>query len=539
MAETQNLRNEDFRKLLSTVRRSGPAETPAREPTSTASSASFRHKQKQKYLPKKNKTVAPKPKKEAEEVDEDDSNLKEILKNYRDRAAERRKTGGEVEDESSKLAAAYRAIPGDARGMVDKADLRKQAILESKYLGGDMEHTHLVKGLDYSLLNKVRSEIVKTNEEEDEDIEKAFEEGPTSEKQPANAVDVGQPLSENRMVRAMHRMMFKNELPVRNELFAKGRMAYVVELEDEDADIPTTLLRSLHDCPPAESLTTINANNLLISKLTQVLAYLRTDNKKKKRGEAEAAKAEENAAAAAAASNGAKGESIYDNEEEYVPRRERDRDRDRDRRDKDKGRSYTDRNYFDREDRDRDRDRDRRGRDDYGRDHRRDKDRDRRDRDPEKERRQREKEREIEKLKKEQEEKEKEKRLEEKMEKRRKDAESGGYDECYPGGMAELAGNWDSDEEDFTKMDMGQRKGPVNRFDFENEADYEKYQGSREALPKAAYQYGLKTGDGRKTRKTQANESKKIDRELEKINKIMDKRKAGGDDGGDYKRPKY
>ena len=35
------------------------------------------------------------------------------------------------------------------------AELRKQAIQESKYLGGDMEHTHLVKGLDYALLEKV------------------------------------------------------------------------------------------------------------------------------------------------------------------------------------------------------------------------------------------------------------------------------------------------------------------------------------------------------------------------------------------------
>ena len=26
---------------------------------------------------------------------------------------------------------------------------------ESKYLGGDMEHTHLVKGLDFALLAKV------------------------------------------------------------------------------------------------------------------------------------------------------------------------------------------------------------------------------------------------------------------------------------------------------------------------------------------------------------------------------------------------
>lgn len=28
-------------------------------------------------------------------------------------------------------------------------------IQESKFLGGDMEHTHLVKGLDYALLQKV------------------------------------------------------------------------------------------------------------------------------------------------------------------------------------------------------------------------------------------------------------------------------------------------------------------------------------------------------------------------------------------------
>jgi hypothetical protein len=35
------------------------------------------------------------------------------------------------------------------------AELRKRAIQESKFLGGDMEHTHLVKGLDFALLQKV------------------------------------------------------------------------------------------------------------------------------------------------------------------------------------------------------------------------------------------------------------------------------------------------------------------------------------------------------------------------------------------------
>lgn len=34
-------------------------------------------------------------------------------------------------------------------------------IEESKYLGGDLEHTHLVKGLDYALLQKVKAEIEK------------------------------------------------------------------------------------------------------------------------------------------------------------------------------------------------------------------------------------------------------------------------------------------------------------------------------------------------------------------------------------------
>ena len=40
------------------------------------------------------------------------------------------------------------------------ANRRKQLIEESKYLGGDMEHTHLVKGLDYALLHKVLSKFL-------------------------------------------------------------------------------------------------------------------------------------------------------------------------------------------------------------------------------------------------------------------------------------------------------------------------------------------------------------------------------------------
>ncbi len=38
---------------------------------------------------------------------------------------------------------------------------------QSKYLGGDMEHTHLVKGLDYALLNKQRTEMEKEVDSKD------------------------------------------------------------------------------------------------------------------------------------------------------------------------------------------------------------------------------------------------------------------------------------------------------------------------------------------------------------------------------------
>lgn len=36
------------------------------------------------------------------------------------------------------------------------------------YFSGDVEHTHLVKGLDFALLHKVRSEMEKKPDVEDE-----------------------------------------------------------------------------------------------------------------------------------------------------------------------------------------------------------------------------------------------------------------------------------------------------------------------------------------------------------------------------------
>lgn len=54
--------------------------------------------------------------------------------------------------------------------------------------------------------------------------------------------------------RNIFRVVFRPGPIERNELFLPGRMAYVVDLDDEftDTDIPTTLIRSKADCPSME-----------------------------------------------------------------------------------------------------------------------------------------------------------------------------------------------------------------------------------------------------------------------------------------------
>jgi len=95
----------------------------------------------------------------------------------------------------------------------------------------------------------------------------------------------------------------------------------------------------------------------------------------------------------------------------------------------------------------------------------------------------------------------------------------------------EVAGvtNDSDDEADVTKMDLGKSgKGPMNRFDFENEEDYGDYMSKREALPKAAFQYGQKNVDRSSLTKSKhadrKNDKQKLDQQFQKIQQIMKKR---------------
>ena len=213
----------------------------------------------------------------------------EMDSKYRDRAKERR-DGKNPDYEHTEAGpmnpGSYRMVGPTARDISINAELRKQAIQESKYLGGDMEHTHLVKGLDYALLQKVRSEI-STREREKKTLQ--------SEKEKTEKTDESKITSA--IAKNVYRILFQYKPPEKNEFFTTGRMAYAITMEDdtlEDSDVPITLIRSKSELPSsARSKGTSGASNsgemdmFVINKLTQVLSYLRQDvrsyNKKLKR----------------------------------------------------------------------------------------------------------------------------------------------------------------------------------------------------------------------------------------------------------------
>ncbi len=96
----------------------------------------------------------------------------------------------------------------------------------------------------------------------------------------------------------------------------------------------------------------------------------------------------------------------------------------------------------------------------------------------------------------------------------------------------------------------------MGRWDFDTPEEYADYMSRKEALPKAAFQYGVKMAEGKENpnfdpdfncrivpvagRKTRGkvgvkSEKAKLDREWNKISALIDKRKGGGG-GGEAKK---
>lgn len=167
---------------------------------------------------------------------QNDEVLTELYKKYRDRAKERRDCGSE---QDATLNTAYHSV-GPGTLDMDAAERRRQLIEESKYLGGDMEHTHLVKGLDYALLNKVKTEIQSKEVEEilkkqKEDEIKKEEELKRKSSGFDNSADISFDSEDRYAVKSKFaetilKTLFNKPKLVQNDLFIPGRMSYHYEL---------------------------------------------------------------------------------------------------------------------------------------------------------------------------------------------------------------------------------------------------------------------------------------------------------------------
>lgn len=186
---TKDLTNDDFREIIMTPARDGHLSqshnSKQQQQPKQLSEAAKQKSERKNYFKMlhlnklKNQKRNPKSgtNQSAGEVDqnnfEDDQDdaditLAELQLKYRDRAKERREGIQKDELESSTTRMTDKNhnkhfMPTDNTNMFHENKLT--TVEESKYLGGDIEHTHLVKGLDYSLLKKVRSEIDGENKE--------------------------------------------------------------------------------------------------------------------------------------------------------------------------------------------------------------------------------------------------------------------------------------------------------------------------------------------------------------------------------------
>ena len=131
---------------------------------------------------------------------------------------------------------------------------------ESKYLGGDSSHTHLVKGLDYALLHKMRAE-----EGRQVSAEKgAAGSGSESEDEPRAPTvlrprRLAAPAARSPLAAAVHEFLLGSEAAAataaatgrqdRVDLFQPQRMSFEYDLEAHGALLPTATVRAKEDCP--------------------------------------------------------------------------------------------------------------------------------------------------------------------------------------------------------------------------------------------------------------------------------------------------
>ncbi|KAJ3016556.1 UNVERIFIED_CONTAM: hypothetical protein HDU68_012156 [Siphonaria sp. JEL0065] len=261
-----SLSQNDFRKLLA---------TPRAPPTDDGKPKAPKFA---KPLPvKKEKEFArPVPRKFVKKDTEADDDGEEAAR-FRDRARERRQGINPDYKDSDQLLAHLSATQAPEAVIYE----------QSKYLGGDLSHTHLVKGLDFALLKKVRSELKDKNNDNEEDADEflnRIEKEDVSQQTAAagSTADSNAPTFNSPFAERIHTAAFANaNLPLKNDLFYPGRMAFCWDLRGDD--IPTTIIRSKADVKDEVKASTADSE-IVIGKIVEILASVRFGTRTKEDG---------------------------------------------------------------------------------------------------------------------------------------------------------------------------------------------------------------------------------------------------------------
>ncbi|EGZ13693.1 hypothetical protein PHYSODRAFT_451272, partial [Phytophthora sojae] len=199
-----------------------------------------------KLSAKKAKKKGKKPK-SATPADAGDAEHEKPKSSYRDRAAERRRGG-----------------TGD---MIDADEYKHLNTEQSKFLGGDMEHTHLVKGLDYTLLAQLKREKEKLLAEKEKQAQLTF---------------------KSRMGRLVyfHACQSTPEATtsVKSELFLPGRMYYTFNLSTAEIEsVPVSVQRSKDDCPEPDEVVSGIVDEALVDRVKELMTSKKSGKKMRKK----------------------------------------------------------------------------------------------------------------------------------------------------------------------------------------------------------------------------------------------------------------
>jgi hypothetical protein len=282
--------NNDFRAMLAA--KSAPLSIPATTVVSTSASSEQKAQlkesrrlhfaNKRRHQDGKNNTNN-----DDNNVDNDDSTQKK----YRDRAAERRQ--GKVIDGVDEAA---------------RVDASKFTEDESKHLGGDVEHTHLVKGLDFTLLARVRAEQELQKQTEFSNVvdstvastssiaapTRRRASGKTSTTTTSDAVSARTALGKS-VLKALF-----GEPVAQNPRMFPGHMYYSFDLSPKIPPLPKSVVRAKADVPVlAYSMSSVE--KLVLARVSRAVAESRDPSiRARKAAEAAARDAAEKAAEAAA-----------------------------------------------------------------------------------------------------------------------------------------------------------------------------------------------------------------------------------------------